>query len=276
MTLTSLYLPGAVWRPIGYRADAGRFTAPPLGYIPHVPVSNGSLFAYFNGLKSPNRKFSTGLIFKDGSSEQYTELTNKPWAQAAGNGQYHAFEMEGYPNEPYTPAQINTLAIWHNFLGTLDRLAEAPGAAGIGTHYMGGALWGGHTCPDPQAGIGPRSRQRGAIIARAQALRTNPTQTQEQIMADLILTNPATKADATAASGLSSIWAYTFLNYKMLTALGVQASVAVDEKALAADLVASLAGPIKDAVSAAVTAGGSPAAIADAVVAHMGAALMRP
>jgi len=169
----NLYLPGARWMPVTYRVAAGKFTTPPLGYIPHVPVSNGSLFAFFNRLVSPNRKFSTAWIAKDGHAEQYQSLDMKPWAQAAGNGQYHAFEVEGYPNEPYTPAQINTLAVWHNFLGTPDVLANTPGQRGIGTHYMGGAAWGGHTCPDPVAGAGPRSRQRQAIIARAQALRTH-------------------------------------------------------------------------------------------------------
>jgi len=173
--MTGLYLPGAAWRPISYRADAGKFTTPPLGYIPHVPVGNGSLFAYFNGLKSPNRKFSTAWIAKDGSAEQYQSLDMKPWAQGTGNGQYHAFEVEGYPKEPYTAAQINTLAVWHNFLGTPDTLALAPGQRGVGTHYMGGAAWGGHTCPDPVAGAGPRSKQRAAITARAIALRTTPT-----------------------------------------------------------------------------------------------------
>ena len=171
--MTNLYLPGARWMPVTYRADAGKFTTPPLGYIPHVPVSNGSLFNFFNRLVSPNRKFSTAWVAKGGHSEQYQSLDMKPWAQAAGNGQYHAFEVEGYPNEPYTAAQIDTLARWHNFLGTPDTLANAPGQRGIGTHYMGGAAWGGHTCPDPVAGAGPRSRQRPQIIARARLLRGN-------------------------------------------------------------------------------------------------------
>jgi hypothetical protein len=192
----NLYLPGAVWRPISYRAAAGLFTTPPLGYIPHVPVCNGSLFRFFNGLVSPNRKFSTAWIAKDGHSEQYQSLDMKPWAQAAGNGQYHAFEVEGYPNEPYTAAQIETLAIWHNFLGCPDVLANAPGQRGVGTHYMGGAAWGGHTCPDPVAGAGPRSRQRGAIIARAQALRTPEV--------DMPLT-PA-EMDAIAIKAADQVW----------------------------------------------------------------------
>lgn len=166
--MSLIYLPGAKFLPVAYRGEAGRF-APgmPLGYIPHVPVSNGSLYAYFNGLRSPNRKFSTAWLAKDGHSEQYTELTMKPWAQGAGNGQYHAFEVEGYPAEPYTPEQIETLAVWHNALGTADRLADGPGQSGIGTHAMGGGPWGGHTCPGP----GPRAGQRQAIIDRARALR---------------------------------------------------------------------------------------------------------
>jgi len=228
--MTALYLPGAVWRPVSYRADAGPFTTPPLGYIPHVPVSNGSLFAYFNGLKSPYRKFSTGLIFKNGTSEQYTELTMKPWAQAAGNGQYWAFECEGYPNEPYTPGQINTLALWHNFLGTADRLAETPGATGIGTHYMGGTAWGGHSCPDPQAGVGPRSKQRLAIIARAIALRTPEV--------DM----PLTQAEAEHIA--AEVWRYdqagaTPQAWGFLQKAAVPPAPPIDVNALAAAIVAA-------------------------------------
>lgn len=145
--MTGLYLPSAKWRPISYRADAGKFTHQPLGYIVHVPVSNGSLFAYFNGLTSPGRKFCTAWIAKDGSSEQYTTLDMKSWAQGAGNGDYWSFEVEGMPGEPMTDAQLDTLATWHKFLGVADRIATAPGQQGIGTHQMGGAAWGGHSCP---------------------------------------------------------------------------------------------------------------------------------
>ena len=88
-------------------------------------------------------------------------------------------------------------------------------------------------------------------------------------MADLTLTNPATKVDATAASGLSSIWAYTFRNYKMLVALGAKAGVDVDEKALAAELTATLVGPLRDALVVEVTTGATPEAIADAVIARI-------
>jgi len=166
--MPGLYLPGAAWRPIGYRAASGLFAAGhPVGYIPHVQVGNGSLFAYFNRLVSPHRLFSNAWVAKDGHSEQYAETNRIPWAQGSGNPDYLAFECEGYPNQPYTAAQITTLATWHNFLGTHDVLADAPGQRGVGTHSMGGAAYGGHTCPGP----GPRAGQRPAIIARAKALR---------------------------------------------------------------------------------------------------------
>lgn len=166
--MTGLYLPGAAWRPISYRAASGLFAAGhPIGYIPHVQVGNGSLWAFFNRLTSPNRLFSNAWVAKDGHSEQYAETNRVPWAQGSGNPDYLAFECEGHPSEPYTAAQINTLAIWHNFLGTPDGLANAPGQHGVGTHAMGGAAYGGHTCPGP----GPRAGQRAAIIARAKVLR---------------------------------------------------------------------------------------------------------
>lgn len=165
--MTGLYLPGAAWRPISYRAASGTFAAgKPLGYMPHVQVGNGSLFNFFNSKVSPNRLFSTAWIRKDGYSEQYCELNRIPWAQGSGNPLYHAFECEGNVNEPYTPQQINTLATWHNFLGTPDVVLTGPTGRGISAHRLGGAAWGGHSCPGDV-----RLAQRSAIIARARVLR---------------------------------------------------------------------------------------------------------
>ena len=163
-------LPGAVWRPVSYRAEAPVFTAPLLGWILHVVEGNGSPLPYWESLKSPNRAFAHAWVAKDGSSEQYQELDRQCWAQGAGNGTYLAFETEGRSGEPLTSAQVATLAAWHRYLGTRDALADAPGQLGIGVHYMGGQAWGGHTCPDPAPGVGPRSLQRTSILAAAQQL----------------------------------------------------------------------------------------------------------
>lgn len=178
--MTGLFLPGAVWRPVSYRGDAGPFTAPPIGYIVHVVVGNGSPYSTFENAPPGDRRFSTAWVAKNGSSEQFQTLDMLSWAQAAGNPFYWSFETEGYPSEPLTDAQINTIAGWHNFLGAPDVLAEAPGQPGSGTHYMGKLAYGGHTCPGP----GPRAAQRQTIIDRARQLRTNqkeiPDMTPEQ------------------------------------------------------------------------------------------------
>lgn len=165
--MTGLYLPGAAWRPISYRGESGFFTAgQPVGEIPHVQVGNGGLWSMFEHAVKPNRKFSTAWVGKDGHSEQYAETNRKPWAQGAGNANYRAYEVEGFPSEPYTSAQINVLATWHNFTSCPDVLADAPLRPGVGTHNMGGLAYGGHSCPGPL-----RQAQRSLIIARAIAIR---------------------------------------------------------------------------------------------------------
>lgn len=165
--MSGLYLPGAAWRPVSYRAESGLFEAgKPVGYIPHVQEGNGSLWAMFEHAKSPYRKFSNAWIAKDGRSEQYAENNRKPWAQADGNGFYRAYETEGFTSEPLTAAQINTLATWHNFNNDPDIITDSPGGKGIGTHRMGKLAYGGHSCPGDV-----RANQRSAILARALILR---------------------------------------------------------------------------------------------------------
>lgn len=159
-------LPYAAQKIVPYADEAGPFTADPLGWVLHVTQSNGSPFGAFAGAVSPNRRFSNLWVGKDGSVEQYTHPGMKPWAQAAGNGQYVAVETEGFTTEPLTDAQIGSLAKIHNDLGAPDTLAEAPGQPGVGTHVMGGVAWGNHSCPGPV-----RAGQRQAIIDKAKSLR---------------------------------------------------------------------------------------------------------
>lgn len=69
----------------------------------------------------------------------------------------------------------------------------------------------------------------------------------EQIMADIILRNPLSKANASSASGLNSIWAYTVMNNTLLKAMAAKVGVTidVDEKALAAELAPLLVPTLK-------------------------------
>ena len=171
-------MPGADFKPVSYRAEAGRFTQAPIGWILHVVVGNGSPYNTFARAVSPSRRFSTFWVSKAGHIEQYAETYFKSWAQGGGNGQYWSVETEGFPDEPLTDAQVDALARIHNFLGAPDKIATAPGQPGVGTHYMGKGAWGAHSCPDPEGkeGQGPRSNARAEIIARANAT-ARPTET---------------------------------------------------------------------------------------------------
>jgi len=169
------WMPGAIRKPVPYRAEAGRWVTTPLGWILHVVVGNGSPFETFRRAVSPARRFAHWWVAKDGTIEQYAETFYKSWAQGAGNPQYFSVETEGLPTEPLTPEQIAALARIHDFLDAADVLAEAPGQVGIGTHYMGRGPWGAHSCPDPERGegTGPRSHQRADVI-RASGVKPLP------------------------------------------------------------------------------------------------------
>lgn len=168
-------MPGAKYRPVSYAKEAGRF---PLlgkrkGWILHVVVGDGSPWATFERAKSPRRRFSHFWVNKQGEIEQYQPITHKSWAQKGGNTDYYSVETEGYPSQPLTKLQLEALGRIHNYLGTEDRIAHKPGERGIGTHFMGKAAYGAHSCPDPEGreGKGPRSLQRDEIIAAAKRQR---------------------------------------------------------------------------------------------------------
>ena len=166
MSETKLRLPNCAWTPVSYRAEAGMFEAPPLGWILHTQAGNGPLFNYFNGLKAPGRKFSHAWVGKDGKGQQYAELNIKSWANSpAGNGLYWSFETEGTLNEPLTSQQVETLALWHHFLGATDALALKAGDRGIGTHGM----LSNTACPGTT-----RAQQRVYIIKTRQPLTIPP------------------------------------------------------------------------------------------------------
>ena len=173
----TLYVPADWWpeatrRDIPYWGDAVPFTSRPDGWMMHVPVMYGSLWSVFAGLKSPDRRFCHLWIAQDGRAEQYGPFSRISWAAMAANPRFYSIEFEGMPETPLTPAQIATAARFHVWSGTADHVAMAPAEAGISAHYLGGAAWGGHSCPDPSpGGQGPRSHQRAAILAAARALR---------------------------------------------------------------------------------------------------------
>lgn len=98
------------------------------------------------------------------------------WHAVAANKTYYGIEHADHanPDNPLTPQQIAASAqiveALSAFAGFPLREANSPGEKGYGVHYMGGAAYGGHSCPDlPPKHI--RSRQRPAILALAAEIR---------------------------------------------------------------------------------------------------------
>jgi len=62
---------------------------------------------------------------------------------------------------------------WKQASSAMSEGEAVPPDRGYGTHFMGGAAWGGHTCPDlPPEHV--RSAQRPAIIELAKQIRNGP------------------------------------------------------------------------------------------------------
>jgi hypothetical protein len=102
------------------------------------------------------------------------------WHAVAANKTYYGIEHAdgGNPDTPLTDAQIAASAqvveALSAFAGFPLAVTDVPGGKGYGTHAMGGASYGGHTCPDlPPQHV--RSAQRAAIIALAGQIREQGT-----------------------------------------------------------------------------------------------------
>jgi hypothetical protein len=150
------------------------------GLIPHTQVGNSpGTISVFN-----RPGFDASAHFIVDQAGQIVQMGPvgpgrwKAWAEAAGNLAWFSCEMadNGNPDNPYTTAQIQAAA---QLLELLSRpsignfpmqVTNSTGGLGVGTHNMGLAAWGGHSCPDePPRHV--RSNQRNAIIEAAKALR---------------------------------------------------------------------------------------------------------
>lgn len=119
-------------------------------------------------------------IDMDGNLHQYGPIGKGwcAWAQVAGNLAWYSIEHEdeGKPNTPLTDKQLWTSAqvveVLSRFAGFPLQVTDSPGVKGYGVHNMGGASWGGHTCPDlPPRHV--RSSQRPEILRRAKLVRSS-------------------------------------------------------------------------------------------------------
>jgi hypothetical protein len=147
-----------------------------MGVVMHTMVGNlAGTIASFN---DPSFQASAHFgIDQDGNIHQFGPVSGwMAWAEANGNTSWYSIEHAdgGDPDVALTDAQltasaqvVEALAVTGNFP---LHVSDSPGQEGFGVHSMGGADWGGHTCPDlPPRHV--RSSQRPEILRRAAAIR---------------------------------------------------------------------------------------------------------
>ncbi len=194
--------PGAVWRPVPHHSPG--LVLPPRGLLPHVQMGRGSLVGWFSDARSG---VSSHLwVSRDGQVEQYVSLLDRAWAQSAGNPYWVSCECEGTADEDYTPRQISRLGEIYRWgmavYGWPAQLTDDPIGHGLGTHSMGGAAWGGHTCPGPL-----RARRRRDILAAAGGRTPPKSVTQQEDDVPLTDAEITTIAQRAAAATLGALWA---------------------------------------------------------------------
>jgi hypothetical protein len=151
-----------------------------MGVVMHTEVGfDHNVVNEFNEIVS--EASATFSIRTNGDLHQYGPIGKGwyAWAQEAGNEAWYSIEHEdgGDPTVPLTDAQMWTSAqlveVLSAFAGFPLQVATSTTMKGYGAHYLGGAAWGGHTCPDvPPTRV--RSLQRWEIVRRAMLVRTTP------------------------------------------------------------------------------------------------------
>jgi hypothetical protein len=151
-----------------------------IGVVMHTMVGNlpGTVELFNDPAPGGNPKNATSAHFgiaQDGTIHQFGPIGKGwiAWAEIDGNAEWYSIEHADNHNtaNPLTPAQIDASAqlveLLSRFAGFPLQVTDSTTKPGYGTHVMGGAAWGGHTCPGP----GPRAGQRQAILALAKQIR---------------------------------------------------------------------------------------------------------
>lgn len=149
------------------------------GLIMHTMVGNlpGTIQVFNNPSYGASAHFG---ISQAGHIHQFGPVGDwVAWHIAAGNPYWIGVEHadDGDPDNPLTEAQLTASAqiveAVSAHYGTPLRVTDSTTGRGYGTHSMGGAAWGGHSCPDI-SGHHVRSSQRYEIIRRALRIRSGP------------------------------------------------------------------------------------------------------
>jgi len=150
------------------------------GAVLHTMVGNleGTVAEFNNPSSQASAHFG---IDQTGAIHQFGPIGKgwMAWHAAAANLTWYGIEHadNGNPDNPLTQAQIDAsaqlLEMLSRFAGFPLQVTDRPAGRGYGTHSMGGAAWGGHTCPD-QPPHHVRSAQRQAIVDLAKQIRNPP------------------------------------------------------------------------------------------------------
>lgn len=168
------------------------------GVIMHTMV--GNLPGTITVFNDPSYQASTHFgIDQQGHIHQFGPIGKGwiAWAEVAGNATWYSIEHADNANteNPLTEAQIVASAqlveALSAFAGFPLQVTNSTDGRGYGTHVMGGAAWGGHTCPGP----GPRAGQRHAIIELARVIRRQKAPPPEPWQARALAKATAIEAD---------------------------------------------------------------------------------
>lgn len=158
--------PGAKWVPLRNYTKDGQESVN--GLVVHI--MEGTLAGTRSWFNNPDAQasshFGTG---RAGELEQWVDTKDRAWAQAAGNRTWISVENEGRVPAALTAKQLERVAQVFAWLCKTKsvpyRVAHSPAEKGLGYHRMGGAPWGGHTCPGDEI-----IAQLQAIVDRAKVI----------------------------------------------------------------------------------------------------------
>lgn len=149
-----------------------------MGVVMHTMVGNlpGTIAAFNDPAFQASAHFG---IDQNGHIHQFGPVNGwMAWAEADGNPNWYSIEHAdgGDPDTPLTGAQLTASAQVVEALAAFGvfplEVSDRPDQEGYGVHFMGGAAWGGHSCPDlPPHHV--RSGQRGEILQRAKDIRAS-------------------------------------------------------------------------------------------------------
>jgi hypothetical protein len=153
---------------------AGGMATPLMGVVMHRQqgTESGTDAWFHNPAAEVSAHFGVPTADKLGNPvpmDQWVKLTDRAWAEVAGNDKWISFEFAGYTTDELDANQIVQAASCYAWLHDVKpewfplRSTDSVNQRGLGWHGMGGDAWGGHfDCPGDKA-----KHRRPHILARA-------------------------------------------------------------------------------------------------------------